>query len=191
MDLSIDKILQSTEECPIIAAVKNFEGLDKCAKTECRIVFVLFGDLCNLAGIVNRIKEAGKYAIVHIDLIGGLGSKEVAVDYIRQYTKADGIISTKPALIKRAKELSLFTIQRFFLIDSLAYDNLKKQALTNNPDVIEILPGSLYKIISILCREIDTPLIAGGLIMDKSDVINALKAGAIAVSTTREEVWFM
>lgn len=191
MNLSSEKILQSTEECPIIAAVKNIEGLEKCSQTDCRIIFILFGDICNIADIVEKVKQMGKYAIVHIDLIAGLGSRDVAVDYIKQCTKADGIISTKPAFIKRASELSLFTIQRFFLIDSLAYANLKKQVHTFHPDVIEILPGSLYKMIEILSQELSTPLIAGGLIMDKSDVISALKAGAIAVSTTNENVWFM
>jgi len=191
MKLSIENLLQSTEECPIIAAIKNFEGLEKCKEAECRIVFILFGDICNISEIVNKVKEMGKYAIVHIDLIAGLGSKEVAVDFIKRNTRADGIISTKPALIKRAKELSLFTIQRSFLIDSLAYDNLIKQVQDYNPDVIEILPGCIFKVISVLCQEIKTPLIAGGLITDKSDVINALKAGAIAVSSTNQKVWFL
>lgn len=191
MKLSLDTLLECTEDCPIIAAVKNFEGLDKCRETDCNIVFILFGDICNIGDIVNKVKDMGKYAIVHVDLVTGLGSKEVAVDYMKQFTKADGIISTKPALIKRAKELSLFSIQRSFLIDSLAYDNLKKQAQDYKPDVIEILPGSLYKVINILCEEIKIPLIAGGLIMDKADVISALKAGAIAVSSTNENVWFM
>ena len=32
-------------------------------------------------------------------------------------------------------------------------------------------------------------LICGGLIMDKSDVMEALSAGALAVSSTSEAVW--
>ena len=35
------------------------------------------------------------------------------------------------------------------------------------------------------------PVIAGGLISDKEDVIEALDAGAISVSTTNQDVWFM
>jgi len=191
MKLTLENLIQCTEEYPIIAALKSHEGLVKCKETECKIVFILFGDICNIGDIVNKVKEMGKYAIVHIDLIAGLGSKEVAVDYIKHNTNADGIISTKPTLIKRAKELSLFAIQRSFLIDSLAYDNLIKQSQDDNPDVIEVLPGCLFKVMNILCKKIKTPLIAGGLITDKSDVINALKAGAIAVSSTNDKIWFM
>ena len=56
--------------------------------------------------------------MIHLDMVGGLDSREIAVDYIRRFTKADGIISTKTAQIRRAKELGLYTVFRFFLLDS-------------------------------------------------------------------------
>lgn len=42
---------------------------------------------------------------MHIDLVKGLDSKEIAVDFIKEYAGADGIISTKPFLIKRVSGL--------------------------------------------------------------------------------------
>lgn len=57
--------------------------------------------------------KAWKMAVGHVDLIGGLSSREIAVDFIKNNTEADGIISTKPALIRRGKELSLFTVMRY------------------------------------------------------------------------------
>ncbi len=179
------------DDCPIIAAVKDDEGLESCLQSESRIIFVLFGTLCSITDIVERIKRAEKTAIVHIDLIAGLAAKEVAVDFIKQHTKADGIISTKPALIKRAQELSLISIQRFFLIDSIAFENIIKQMETCRPDFIEVLPGTMPKIIRQLCGMINTPVIAGGLINDKEDIISALNSGAVAISTTNRSVWFM
>ena len=90
------------EENPVIAAVKDEEGLEKCCGLEdIKVVFILFGDLCSIPDLVGRIKESGKMAVVHADLITGLGSREIAVDFIKKATQADGIISTKPALIKR------------------------------------------------------------------------------------------
>ena len=68
--------------------------------------------------------------MVHIDLINGLSSKEITVDFIKKYTNADGIISTKPTLIKRARELSLYTILRLFVIDSIAYEKQAGLSLT-------------------------------------------------------------
>lgn len=37
----------------------------------------------------------------------------------------------------------------------------------------------------------DSPVIASGLLQDKSDVMAALSAGAIAISTTDEALWFV
>ena len=129
--------------------------------------------------------------MVHIDLIAGLSGKEVAVDYIKQETLADGIISTKMAIVKRAKELGLVTVFRFFVIDSMAFDNIRRQSESVHPDIIEVLPGLMPKVIRRICTESRIPVIAGGLITDREDIMAALNAGAISISTTNRQVWFM
>lgn len=180
------------ETTPVIAAVKDDQGLKACCACEdIRIVFILYGDVCSIGRIVEQVKAADKTAIVHVDLIGGLSAKEVVVDFIRQATAANGIISTKPALIKRGKELGLFTTLRVFVLDSMAFENIQKQMSVARPDTIEILPGLMPKIIHRICRLVKVPVIAGGLISEKEDVVAALAAGAISVSSTNPRVWEM
>lgn len=187
----MNQFKSEVEECPIIVAIKDQEGLEQCLKTESSIVFVLYGDVLNIAEIVNRIKESGRIAMVHIDLISGLSMKEISVDFIKKNTKADGIITTKPSLIKRAKELGLYGVLRFFVIDSMAYENIKKQCNQVKPDCIEILPGIMPKVIERINKDQSIPLIAGGLISDKEDIMAALGAGAVSISSTNEKVWFL
>ena len=179
------------EDCPVIAAVKDETGLKECLYSESQIIFLLFGDICSVGRYVEIAKSAGKMVFVHMDLINGLGNKEVAVDFIREHTGVDGIISTKPQLVKRAKELGLFGILRIFVIDSMAFGNIEKQCASLVPDAVEILPGLMPKIIKKLCSTMNVPIIAGGLISDKEDVMNALNAGAVAISVTNQRVWFM
>ena len=94
----------AVEANPIIAAVKNMDDVENCCRIEeIKVVFILFGDICSLEEIINKIKKAGKTAVVHVDLINGLSSKEIAVEYIKKNTAADGIISTKISLIKRRR----------------------------------------------------------------------------------------
>ena len=167
---------------PIIAAVKNMKDIEvSCTIEEIQVIFILFGDVCSIDRIVKGVKDAGKVAMVHVDLISGLSPKEVSVEYLKEHTEADGIISTKPSLIKKAKELGMYTILRYFLLDSMAFENIRQQQHIVRPDFIEVLPGSSIK----------TPIIAGGLITDKEDVMAALSAGAIAVSSTNHQVWKM
>ncbi|MDR1764531.1 MAG: glycerol-3-phosphate responsive antiterminator [Lachnospiraceae bacterium] len=189
MDKGFYELLEAN---PVIAAVKDEAGLAAaCKSAEIQVVFLLFGDILNVARLVRSVKDAGKAAVVHIDLVSGLGAKEVVVDFLKAHTAADGVISTRPGLVKRAGELSLWTVLRIFLLDSMALENLERQALAAHPDVIEILPGLMPKVISKVVQRVHVPVIAGGLISEKEDVIEALDAGAVAVSTTNPAVWEM
>ena len=76
------------DECPIIAAVKNEAGLEQCLQSEIQLVFILYGSVCEIPAIVQQVKNAGRSAVVHVDLISGLSPREAAVDFIRQYTRA-------------------------------------------------------------------------------------------------------
>ena len=57
--------------------------------------------------------------------------------------------------------------------------------------MIEILPGVMPKVIKKICSQSRIPVIAGGLISDKEDIMAALGAGAVSISTTNQTVWFM
>ena len=177
-------------ENPVIAAVKDEDGVLNCMQKDINVVFVLFGELTTISDIVDRLKSAGKIVIVHLDLIGGLAVREESVRFIKQYTKADGIISTKPDMIKYAKELGLYTIFRIFVIDSKAFNAISHHAISS-ADLIEILPGIMPRIIQKFSQKTHVPIIAGGPISEKEDVINALDAGAIAISSTNQQVWNM
>ena len=168
---------------PVIAAVKDMDGVKKCCeREEIKIVFILFGDVCSICRIVEELKAHGKVAMVHMDLVSGLSGKEVAVDFIKKNTRADGII-------KRARELDLYTTLRVFVLDSMAFENIEKQMGLARPDSIEILPGLMPKVIRRVARLVKVPVIAGGLISGKEDVMAALSAGAISVSSTNQSVW--
>ena len=183
----------AVEANPVIAAVKSDAGLQAAVEMEeIQVIFVLYGDVCTIPEILERIKAAGKKAMVHIDLIAGLSAKEISVEFIARQTRADGIITTKPALVRRAKELGIFAVLRFFVIDSLALkniENLEMQCGTSRPDFIEVLPGVMPKVLGRIAKVSRIPMIAGGLITEKEDVIAALSVGSIAVSSTNQDVW--
>lgn len=184
-------MLDMLEANPIVAAIKSWEGLEKCLDSGCQIVFVLFGSLLEIPDIVDRLKAADKHVMVHVDLIDGLSQREVAVDYIKKNTKADGILSTKANLIRYAKSQDMLTIQRFFILDSIALYNVSRQLSLDSADAVEILPGVMPKVLRNLVKQTDKPIIAGGLISDKEDVIAALDAGATAISSSNERLWFL
>lgn len=185
-----NRLYQALQANPIIAAVRDDTGLERCLKEDVQTVFVLYGDICSIAAIVQHIKEAGKIAIVHVDLINGLSGKEISVDFLKSNTQVDGIISTRVNMIQRGKELGLITIFRAFIIDSMALDSLL--SIKNlRPDAIDILPGLMPSIIRRVRALTGLPVLTGGLISEKQEVLQALQAGALAISTTSPTVWKM
>ena len=176
---------------PVISAVKDDAGLEKCIKSDCKIVFVLYGTINNIANTVCRLKNTDKIVFVHADLIDGLANREASIDFLSKDVNPHGIISTKLPLIKRAKALGMLTVMRFFVIDSRAMENIRHCDLKQYADFIEILPGLMPKIICKVSKMTKKPVIAGGMIEEKEDVVTALSNGAVAISTTNAAVWFL
>ena len=168
---------------PIIAAVNSERLLEEASESEIEVVFVLYGTILTIPGIVETLKEKGKTVIVHADLINGLSGKDIAVDYIATRTRADGIISTRDNLVKRAKELGLVAGERSFIVDSMALENTISHIRTTRPDFLEVMPGLLNRVIRELSG-LGIPIVAGGLIRDKEEILSALNSGAIAISST-------
>jgi glycerol uptake operon antiterminator len=185
------QLLEQIQINPVIAAVCNEDELKLALDSDCRVVFLLMGNLLDIGELTRRVHERGKLCVIHLDLIEGLSSKEIAVDAIQKATGAEGIISTRGALIKRAKQLGLAAVQRGFMLDSRSLNSFEQQIAQSKPDFVEILPGLLPKVITSLKDRIAAPIIAGGFIHEKEDVIAALQAGALAVSASSPKIWSM
>ena len=54
---------------------------------------------------------------------------------------------------------------------------------------VEILPGIMPRVIAEISARTQVPVIAGGLLRDKADVMAAMRAGAAAVSTSAPSLW--
>jgi len=178
------------EENPVVAAIKDEKDLEVALESDLKVIFVLYGNILNMKSISDKISSSKKIGIIHVDLVEGLSSNEYALKFLKENTSFKGIISTKPQVLRSAKKLGFIVIQRIFMIDSLSKENMKNH-LVKECDAIEILPGLLFKIIKEISSTLDKPLISGGLISEKVDVLESLKSGATGISTTKKEIWYM
>lgn len=156
---------------------------------DCNVIFLLSGNVFALHETVSELQSKNKIVFIHVDLIDGISNDTYGLEYIVKKVKPDGIITTKGSLILAAKELGVFTIQRLFILDSLSYQRSIHGVKKYKPDAIEILPGIIHKITKLIKSNVNIPVIAGGLIKDKEDVVSTLQAGAIAVSSTSHNIW--
>ena len=174
----------------VIPAIKDDAAMKRAIHSGHDIVFVLYGDILTLDDHVNAILRSGKMPFIHLDMINGLAPNPVVLEYFYRHFKRNcGVITTKANLAKKAMEMGLRTIQRYFMLDSLSVESAIEGIGKLRTDAIEIMPGIIPRVISHIHRQTNIPVIAGGLINTSSDVEKILAGGAIAVSTSRHELW--
>lgn len=183
-----DVLFDSLERCPVIAAV-NDKFFDSAIASPAEVIFLLGGSLITVSQRIQAAHAAGKYIFVHIDLAEGIGKDRAGVQFLAQ-SGADGVISTRANMIRIARDQGLLTVQRFFALDSQGVDSISEMLETSNPDLIEIMPGVIGKIIQRFSGA-KAPLIAGGLVQTKAEVTQALNMGAFAVSTGMKDLWYL
>lgn len=176
-------------ENPVIAAIRSEDDLEQVIQSRVKIVFVLYGSLLTLADICKVLRDASKTVFVHVDMIEGLKGDMAGINFICQFTAPDGIVSTRVNIIKYARQFHLKTILRVFLLDSLSLKTGIKNILETSPDAVEVMPGIACRIIHEMDSQVTVPVIAGGLIVKKDQVLEALSNGAIAISTSKAELW--
>jgi len=173
----------------IIAAVSSPEKLDAAITSAVKTLFLLTGNVFNLQTMIERVHSVGKKVYVDIDFIEGYGKDTVFMEYLHQVLKPDGIITTRGNLIKKAKSLGLFAVQRIFVFDSMSLNSGIDSVQNIKPDAVEILPGIMPRIIRKIRETTKLPVISGGLISEKEDVDAAVNAGAIGISTGNINLW--
>ncbi|WP_273123074.1 glycerol-3-phosphate responsive antiterminator [Bacillus weihaiensis] len=171
---------------PAFSSMKQFE---KFLDSEYEIGVFLETHISQLTHIYQLSKQYKKKIIYHVDLIHGLKNDDYATEYICQEYKPYGLISTKSAVIMKAKQKGVVAIQRMFLIDSHALERSYRLVEKTKPDYIEVLPGAMPWMIKEVKERTNTKILAGGLIRSAKMVEEALDAGADGITTSNKELW--
>ena len=172
----------------VIAAVRTHEELLRAASSDVKIVFHLSPDILTLEENIKILHGAGKKFFLHMDLADGIGRDRSGIEYVKKLG-VDGIISTRSGIIKYAREVGVFTVQRFFIVDSQSIYTTIEALKSSKAQMIEVMPGNMIKVIKRLRDTIDVPIIAGGLIETEEEALDILKSGASAVSTGKAQLW--
>lgn len=187
--IRVERSIVNMVESQVIATISKPESVQKAIDSEANMAFLLTGDLLSVSEYVTKLKGAGMRVFIHMEFIDGLSNHRSSVEYIAKEWKPDGIITTKSQLIKTAKEAGLLTIQRIFLLDQTALNKGIEMIQSCRPDAIEVLPGLMPRVIYEITEKTHLPVIAGGLIRDKQEILDALKAGALATSISDPSLW--
>lgn len=172
----------------IIAAVRSEEDFCAALSSDVSIIFHIAPDIHSIEKWAEKAHKSGKRLLIHMDLATGIGKDKSGILFAKALG-IDGILSTKAAVIHAAKECGVFTVQRFFLMDSHSVDTIISAVAQTKPDMIELMPGVVPKIITKIATQTKRPVIAGGLVETEAEVMEILNSGAAAISTGKKELW--
>lgn len=182
--------IEKLKEKPVIAGVRNLKDIPLALERGVGVLFLLVGDIFDLIKIKKEVKSSGVLLFSHMDLMKGIARDKAGISFLRKNIGIDGILTTHTNLIQFAKKEGLITIQRLFILDSEALKTGVRVVQTCNPDAVEILPGIILPSLKEDLQHLNfPPIIAGGLIKTKQEVKNILQAGALAISTSKKELW--
>ncbi|MDL5613276.1 glycerol uptake operon antiterminator GlpP [Bacillus halotolerans] len=174
---------------PILPAIRNMKQFDEFLNSSFSYGVILDIHLGQLKGVIREAQKHGKKMMVHVDLIQGIKHDEYGAEFICQDIKPAGIISTRSNVIAKAKQKKIYAIQRLFLLDTSAMEKSMEFVGKHKPDFIEVLPGIVPSLIQEIKEKTGIPIFAGGFIRTEQDVEQALKAGAVAVTTSDTKLW--
>ncbi|MBE7043577.1 MAG: glycerol-3-phosphate responsive antiterminator [Ruminococcaceae bacterium] len=172
----------------IIAAVKNTEELQQALASSVSLIVHMTPNINTITQEIQMVHEQKRKMFLHIDLSEGIGKDKHGILFLKGLG-VDGIISTRTNLIRAAKEEGMITIQRFFIVDSHSVDTTVESLKVSKADMIEVMPGVAPKIIQLLKKRVNVPIIAGGLIDTEEEIKQAMNHGAAAISTGKKHLW--
>lgn len=172
----------------IFAAVRGKEDLISAINSNVEVIFMLVPNIADIKSQAELVHKAEKKLFIHLDLAEGIGKDEHGILFAKAQG-VDGIISTRTNIIKLAKKAGLFTVQRFFIVDSHSLETTVDSAKASKADMIEIMPGTVSKVIKSLKKELNMPIVAGGLIESQKEIDEAISCGATAISIGKSEFW--
>ncbi len=174
---------------PIIAVVRHADELDGALKSPCSCIELRASSLIELPSIVERCRSAGKALFLYPELLDGLGHTPSAIEFLVEYARPTGIVSTKKQILKTAEKLGLFTVFQIFMIDTQAFGTGVRNAQKIQCDAIEIMPGAIPNIVREVCELVDRPVLCAGLVKTSEEVSQLLKAGARGIATSNTRLW--
>lgn len=173
----------------VLPAARSLKQFEQLLEYKFEYIVLLEVHISNLKTLKLEASRNNKKLLIHADLIQGLKTDNYAADFLCNDIKPAGIISTRSNVIMKAKSKGIIAIKRMFLLDTIALEKSYLLIDRTKPDYIEMLPGVIPELIHEVYKRTGIPIINGGLIRTKTQVQEALAAGAVAVTTSDNDLW--
>jgi glycerol uptake operon antiterminator len=158
--------------------------------TSVRAVLLRHCSLFELEDALALARQRDVATYVSVDSIDGIHPDASGLRYLANHMRVSGIVSNHPRVLAQGKHFELETIQRIFALDSTGLETALESVDPEYVDLLDISPALVVPHIQLhLQLSLPLPFIASGLVHTLEQMEAILRAGALGVVVTRNELW--
>ena len=174
----------------VIPSIRRLGDLEWALKSKRQTILLTGADIANLPLLAEKVHRAGKKVLINMELLGGFGRDEVGIKLLKHYFKVDGVMSTDRMRLGMARNIGLYTIQRFLISDSKALDTTLRIVKSTRAQAAEILPAKVaVDVLPELRKVTSIPLWAGGFIQTAEEIEGVEQAGFNGATTSERRLF--
>ena len=140
----------------VCAAVRTREDFEVALESKVEVIYLLYSNILTVKQHIDEGHAVNKKIFVHMDFAEGIGKDRAGLEYIKSLG-VDGIVTTRTNLIRPAKEMGLFTIQRFFENNLNVSETSRKLFVHRNTLVYRL--EKIKKLTGLDLREFDDAIV--------------------------------
>ena len=184
-------LLSLPAQCKTIPIIGNqgqfIHALDT---SSVRAILLRHCNVFEFARLFEDARQRDLLVYVNVDHIDGINPDAAGLRYLADYLHVVGIVSNNPRILALGKEFGLECIQRIFALDSTGLEATLESVDKRYVDLLDISPALVVPYaIPYLETPLPLPFIASGLANTSQQVQAILRAGALGVAVTRNELW--
>lgn len=173
---------------PAIASLFSPDDVDAFMDCDAPIGIIANADLLALESIVARLGEGGRFAFVNVDSISGLAPDRGGIDFLAKIG-ADGVVTTRGAMIARIEQLGMLAMQKLFVTDRLNLPRSTHGLEAARPSLVQIMPAPVLPWVMADPVMQVAPVIGGGFVTNERGLESAIACGAAGISTSERSLW--
>jgi glycerol uptake operon antiterminator len=185
----ISSLLQRSR---IIPAIRGPEYIKAALASPSVIVWLLYGTPLTLPEIVRQVRSAGKLPVANLDLLTGFAQDADGIELLAAEGVA-GVVSTRQSALRAARAQGIIAVQRTFIVDSIAVNNIIRALQHFLPDAVELLPAAAaqFCVSTLRTAQPQLPIIATGLVTTMRQVDDLIRCGVSSAATSDVSLWVL
>lgn len=180
--------MRALAEYPVMATLYGPKLMAHFLESRCAVGIVANLTLDRIPSVIRSIVLHEKIAFVNLDSCPGLAQDRAAVEFLRDLG-ADGIISTRVAMVQHANALEMASMQKLFITDRSTLHRSINAVRQSRPAFHQLMPWPAVPHLRRSEMTSFTPFIAGGFVSHPGQISEALTLGATGVSSSEHALW--